>query len=60
MPPPPSAGSYYPLYPPSEELNVDYESFCSYAALPVTPDVLVTPSELRYFVKVSRCARPPK
>ncbi|KAM9207843.1 LOW QUALITY PROTEIN: DNA polymerase alpha subunit B [Leptosomus discolor] len=43
--------SYYPLYPPSEELNVDYESFDAYAALPVTPDVLVTPSELRYFVK---------
>ncbi|XP_055649233.1 LOW QUALITY PROTEIN: DNA polymerase alpha subunit B [Falco peregrinus] len=43
--------SYYPLYPPSEELNVDYVSFYSYASLPVTPDVLVTPSELRYFVK---------
>ncbi|XP_063175205.1 DNA polymerase alpha subunit B isoform X2 [Chroicocephalus ridibundus] len=43
--------SYYPLYPPSEELNVDYESFYSYASLPVTPDVLVAPSELRYFVK---------
>ncbi|XP_014822046.1 PREDICTED: DNA polymerase alpha subunit B, partial [Calidris pugnax] len=43
--------SYYPLYPPSEELNVDYENFYSYASLPVTPDVLVTPSELRYFVK---------
>ncbi|KGL97230.1 DNA polymerase alpha subunit B, partial [Charadrius vociferus] len=43
--------SYYPLYPPSEELNVDYESFYSYASLPVTPDILVTPSELRYFVK---------
>ncbi|KAM6288771.1 LOW QUALITY PROTEIN: DNA polymerase alpha subunit B [Aegotheles albertisi] len=43
--------SYYPLYPPSEELNVDYEAFYTYASLPVTPDVLVTPSELRYFVK---------
>ncbi|XP_075597583.1 DNA polymerase alpha subunit B [Balearica regulorum gibbericeps] len=43
--------SYYPLYPPSEELNVDYESFYSYGSLPVTPDILVTPSELRYFVK---------
>ncbi|KAM9258895.1 DNA polymerase alpha subunit B [Morus bassanus] len=43
--------SYYPLYPPSEELNVDYENFYSYASLPVTPDVLVTPSELRYFIK---------
>ncbi|XP_072737461.1 DNA polymerase alpha subunit B [Ciconia boyciana] len=43
--------SYYPLYPPSEELNVDYESFYSYASLPVTPDILITPSELRYFIK---------
>uniref|UniRef100_A0A8C6J9H5 DNA polymerase alpha subunit B n=1 Tax=Melopsittacus undulatus TaxID=13146 RepID=A0A8C6J9H5_MELUD len=43
--------SYYPLYPPSEEMNIDYESFYSYASLPVTPDVLVTPSELRYFIK---------
>uniref|UniRef100_A0A8C4PC98 DNA polymerase alpha subunit B n=1 Tax=Dromaius novaehollandiae TaxID=8790 RepID=A0A8C4PC98_DRONO len=43
--------SYYPLYPPAEELNVDYESFWGHAALPVTPDVLVVPSELRYFVK---------
>ncbi|XP_049691626.1 DNA polymerase alpha subunit B isoform X2 [Accipiter gentilis] len=43
--------SYYPLYPPSEELNIDYETFYSYASLPVTPDVLITPSELRYFVK---------
>ncbi|XP_025911505.1 DNA polymerase alpha subunit B [Apteryx rowi] len=43
--------SYYPLYPPAEEMNVDYETFYSHAALPVTPDVLVAPSELRYFVK---------
>lgn len=43
--------SYYPLYPPSEELNVDYESFARFAWLPATPHVLVTPSELRYFVK---------
>ncbi|XP_037760646.1 DNA polymerase alpha subunit B isoform X2 [Chelonia mydas] len=43
--------SYYPLYPPSEEMNVDYENFYNYVPLPVTPDVLVAPSELRYFVK---------
>uniref|UniRef100_A0A8C0G4J1 DNA polymerase alpha subunit B n=1 Tax=Chelonoidis abingdonii TaxID=106734 RepID=A0A8C0G4J1_CHEAB len=45
--------SYYPLYPPSEEMNVDYENFYNYIPLPVTPDVLIVPSELRYFVKVS-------
>ena len=33
-------------------MNVDYESFSTFASLPVTPHVLVTPSELRYFVKV--------
>ncbi|XP_053133598.1 DNA polymerase alpha subunit B [Hemicordylus capensis] len=43
--------SYYPLYPPAEEMNVDYEHFERFAPLPVTPDVLITPSELRYFVK---------
>uniref|UniRef100_A0A452HUX8 DNA polymerase alpha subunit B n=1 Tax=Gopherus agassizii TaxID=38772 RepID=A0A452HUX8_9SAUR len=43
--------SYYPLYPPSEEMNVDYENFYNYVPLRVTPDVLIVPSELRYFVK---------
>ncbi|NXA57174.1 DPOA2 polymerase, partial [Nothocercus julius] len=43
--------SYYPLYPPAEGMNVDHETFCVHAALPVTPHVLVVPSELRYFVK---------
>ncbi|XP_015267422.1 PREDICTED: DNA polymerase alpha subunit B [Gekko japonicus] len=43
--------SYYPLYPPAEEINIDYENFYYYAQLPVTPDVLITPSDLRYFIK---------
>ncbi|MGH0132775.1 UNVERIFIED_CONTAM: hypothetical protein FKN15_050355 [Acipenser sinensis] len=43
--------SYYPLYPPAEEMNVDYEQFQAYAQLPVTPDIFITPSELRYFIK---------
>ncbi|XP_074129756.1 DNA polymerase alpha subunit B [Sminthopsis crassicaudata] len=43
--------SFYPLYPPFEEMSIDYEHFYSYAQLPVTPDVLIAPSELRYFVK---------
>lgn len=33
-------------------MNIDYENFYNYVPLPVTPDVLVAPSELRYFVKV--------
>uniref|UniRef100_A0A8C7EG78 DNA polymerase alpha subunit B n=1 Tax=Nothoprocta perdicaria TaxID=30464 RepID=A0A8C7EG78_NOTPE len=43
--------SYYPLFPPAEGLNVDVEALCARAALPVTPHVLVLPSELRFFVK---------
>ncbi|XP_056366125.1 DNA polymerase alpha subunit B [Oenanthe melanoleuca] len=43
--------SFYPLYPPSEELPLDLEAQAALAALPVTPDVLVTPSELRFFIK---------
>lgn len=43
--------SYYPLYPPQEDMAIDYENFYLYAQLPVTPDVFIAPSELRYFVK---------
>ncbi|XP_049748410.1 DNA polymerase alpha subunit B isoform X1 [Elephas maximus indicus] len=43
--------SYYPLYPPQEDMAIDYENFYAYAQLPVTPDVFIIPSELRYFVK---------
>uniref|UniRef100_A0ABM5F3F6 DNA polymerase alpha subunit B n=1 Tax=Pogona vitticeps TaxID=103695 RepID=A0ABM5F3F6_9SAUR len=43
--------SYYPLYPPAEEMNIDYEKFCQYTPLPLTPDVLITPSDLKYFIK---------
>ncbi|XP_057634453.1 DNA polymerase alpha subunit B [Chionomys nivalis] len=43
--------SYYPLYPPHEDMAIDYENFYTYAQLLVTPDVFIVPSELRYFVK---------
>ncbi|GAB5578078.1 DNA polymerase alpha subunit B isoform X2 [Prionailurus iriomotensis] len=43
--------SYYPLYPPQEDMAIDYENFYTYAQLPVTPDVFIIPSELKYFVK---------
>ncbi|XP_068922369.1 DNA polymerase alpha subunit B isoform X1 [Petaurus breviceps papuanus] len=43
--------SYYPLYPPFEDTSLDLEHFYSHAQLPVTPDILIIPSELRYFVK---------
>ncbi|KAM4880108.1 DNA polymerase alpha subunit B [Sylvia borin] len=43
--------SLYPLYPPPEGLPLELEALAAFAALPVTPDVLLTPSELRFFVK---------
>uniref|UniRef100_A0A8C5GTY1 DNA polymerase alpha subunit B n=1 Tax=Gouania willdenowi TaxID=441366 RepID=A0A8C5GTY1_GOUWI len=43
--------SYYPLYPPVDDVNMDYEKFQSFGRMPFTPDVLIVPSELRYFVK---------
>ncbi|KAG8438009.1 hypothetical protein GDO86_008626 [Hymenochirus boettgeri] len=43
--------NYYPLYPPSEELNIDYEALYTYCSMSVTPDVFIIPSELRYFIK---------
>uniref|UniRef100_A0A4W4FCE3 DNA polymerase alpha subunit B n=1 Tax=Electrophorus electricus TaxID=8005 RepID=A0A4W4FCE3_ELEEL len=42
---------YYPLYPPAEEVSMDYEKFQQYGQMPLTPDVLIVPSELRYFIK---------
>ncbi|XP_026572221.1 DNA polymerase alpha subunit B-like [Pseudonaja textilis] len=32
-------------------MMVNYEHFYPYASLPVTPDLLITPSDLKYFVK---------
>ena len=45
--------SYYPLYPPSEEVNIDFEALDTYGTLPVTPHVLVLPSDLKQFTKVT-------
>lgn len=49
--------SFYPLYPPVEDVNMDYEKFQSFGQMPLTPDVLILPSELRYFVKVKKNTR---
>jgi len=43
--------SFYPLYPPSENVNIDWNHFDIYAKMMVRPDVLIVPSDLRYFVK---------
>ena len=44
--------SYYPLQPPSEDVNIDYTHFEQYSTMQVSPDVLILPSDLRFFVKV--------
>lgn len=43
--------SFYPLYPPNEELNVDYEKFESFAQMPIQPHVTILPSDFMHFVK---------
>ncbi|XP_046848130.1 LOW QUALITY PROTEIN: DNA polymerase alpha subunit B-like [Xenia sp. Carnegie-2017] len=42
---------YYPLFPPSEDVCIDYETFAEHAHLPCRPDAFIVPSDLRYFVK---------
>lgn len=44
--------SYYPLMPPCIDVPVDLECWELYGQLPVTPHILIVPSDLRYFVKV--------
>ncbi|ELU04244.1 hypothetical protein CAPTEDRAFT_95153, partial [Capitella teleta] len=41
--------SYYPLYPPSEDVSIDYEHWEAHSKLPTTPHLLILPSDLRYF-----------
>lgn len=43
--------SYYPLHPPAEDVNLDYEQFEKQAIFPYNPDILILPSDLRYFAK---------
>ncbi|GFY76565.1 DNA polymerase alpha subunit B [Trichonephila inaurata madagascariensis] len=43
--------NFYPLYPPNEEINVDFLHYEHYAGLPVMPHVLVVPSDFRCFIK---------
>ncbi|ESN99074.1 hypothetical protein HELRODRAFT_185050 [Helobdella robusta] len=47
--------NFYPVNPPSNEVNVDLELFDVYAKLTVTPHLLILPSELKCFVKTVNC-----
>lgn len=43
--------SFYPFYPPSEDVNVDLSHLYDSGRLTVTPHLLVLPSDLRGFAK---------
>ncbi|KAI8788317.1 DNA polymerase alpha subunit B [Biomphalaria glabrata] len=43
--------SYYPLYPPLEDVNLDYELYDAHGKLPITPHLLILPSDLKAFIK---------
>jgi len=45
--------SYYPLFPPAADVNMDVEHFDTYGRLNVTPHLLILPSDLRHFIKVT-------
>jgi len=49
----PQCFSYYPLYPPHEDVGMDISRALQYCRLPAKPDILFLPSELRPFNKVS-------
>jgi len=46
--------SYYPLYPSHPDVPVDVEHFDVHCRLPVTPHLLILPSDLRCFIKVTQ------
>jgi len=43
--------SFYPLHPPSEDVNVDYSLYEQHSGLANRPHVVILPSELKQFVK---------
>ncbi|KAL8254299.1 hypothetical protein R6Q59_032520 [Mikania micrantha] len=47
-----SQRSFYPLYPPAEDIPVDFSLAPEAFQMPVIPDILITPSDLALFVKV--------
>ena len=43
--------SMYPLYPPSEEINLDLERLEHFALIDETPHIMLLPSDLMTFVR---------
>lgn len=50
--------SYYPMCPPAPGLNLVYEQMDK-LSLPISPDIMVLPSDLRFFAKNVRETRLP-
>ncbi|XP_057738472.1 uncharacterized protein LOC130955598 [Arachis stenosperma] len=47
-----SQQSFYPLYPPAEGVPLDFSLAPEALHLPLVPDLLILPSDIKYFVKV--------
>lgn len=43
---------FYPMSPSSTAVNLDYGHFAKALSFPVLPDLLLLPSQLKYFAKV--------
>lgn len=43
--------SFYPLYPPDEDVCLDYELMQQHGMINIIPNLLILPSNLRYFIK---------
>lgn len=45
--------SFYPLYPPSKDMCIDHELLEQHGFIEYIPHILILPSTLRYFIKVT-------
>lgn len=48
--------SFYPLYPPSEDVPLDFSVASKALQFSSIPDILIIPSDLAHFVKVRNLA----
>ncbi|CAN1794753.1 DNA polymerase alpha subunit B, partial [Linum perenne] len=44
--------SFYPLYPPAEDVPVDFSLAPRALRIESVPDILILPSDMKYFIKV--------
>lgn len=45
--------SFYPLYPPAEDIPLDFKLALEALHISSIPDIIILPSDMKYFVKVS-------